>query len=63
VLELLDINGIGPKTAQILYKQFNISSMAQFREFVAGGGLEMVGGIGEKTAKRIVESLKHDITD
>ena len=58
VLDLLDIPGIGPKTAAMLHQKYKVSSRAALKEFVAGGGLEAVEGIGPKTAERIKESLK-----
>jgi len=58
VLDLLDIPGIGPKTAAMLHQKYKVSSREGLKEFVAGGGLEMVEGIGPKTADRIKESLK-----
>jgi DNA polymerase (family 10) len=57
VLDLLDVSGIGVKTAAALHQQFKISSRDDLRKFVAGGGLDMVDGIGEKTAERIASSL------
>src|SRR5919199_4057751 len=57
-LDLLSVGGIGLKTAATLHQQFKISSLEDLRKFVAGGGLEMVDGIGEKSAERIRESLK-----
>jgi DNA polymerase (family X) len=58
VLELLDIPGIGPKTAALLHQKFKVSSRATLKNFVAGGGLDLVDGIGPKTAERIKESLR-----
>jgi DNA polymerase (family X) len=58
VLDLLRVGGIGVKTAATLHQQFKISSIDDLRKFVAGGGLEMVEGIGEKSAERITQSLK-----
>jgi DNA polymerase (family X) len=58
VLELLEIPGIGPKTAATLHQKFKVSSLAGLKKFVAGGGLELVDGIGPKTAERIKESLR-----
>jgi len=58
VLELLDIPGIGPKTAALLHQKFKVSSRRDLKKFVAGGGLETVDGIGAKTADRIKESLR-----
>jgi len=57
VLDLLELPGIGPKTAATLSQKFKISSLEDLRKFVEGGGLEMVDGIGPKTAERIKASL------
>jgi DNA polymerase (family X) len=57
VLDLLRVSGIGLKTASLLHQKFKISSLDDLKQFVAGGGLEMVDGIGEKSAERISESL------
>ena len=58
VLDLLDVSGIGLKTAATLYQRFKISSLDDLAKFVAGGGLELVDGLGEKSAERIRESLR-----
>ena len=58
VLDLLDIPGIGPKTAAMLHQKFNVSSLEALKKFVAGGGLDLVDGIGPKTSERIKESLE-----
>ncbi|HUS08982.1 MAG TPA: helix-hairpin-helix domain-containing protein [Pyrinomonadaceae bacterium] len=57
VLDLLEIPGIGPKTAAMLHQKFKVSSLQEFKKFVEGDGLELVDGIGPKTAERIKESL------
>ncbi|MCM3903627.1 MAG: helix-hairpin-helix domain-containing protein [Pyrinomonadaceae bacterium] len=57
LLDLLEIPGIGPKTAATLHQKFKVSSLAELKKFVASGGLELVDGIGPKTAERIKESL------
>jgi DNA polymerase (family 10) len=57
VLDLLDVDGVGIKTASTLYQQFKISSLEDLRQFVEGGGLELVDGVGEKSAERIRRSL------
>jgi DNA polymerase (family X) len=56
-LDLLLVSGIGLKTAATLHQQFKIASIDDLKKFVAGGGLEMVDGIGEKSAERIKQSL------
>jgi len=57
VLDLMEISGIGPKTAALLHQKFKISSLDDLKTFVAGGGLEMVDGIGPKTAEKIKSEL------
>ena len=57
VLDLLEIPGIGPKTAALLHQRFKVSSLADLKTFVASGGLDLVDGIGPKTALRIKEAL------
>jgi DNA polymerase (family X) len=60
VLDLLEIPGIGPKTAALLHQRFKVSSLADLKTFVSSGGLDMVDGIGPKTATRIKEVLATD---
>ena len=57
VLDLLEIPGIGPKTAAMLHQKFKVSSLEELKKFVEGGGLDQVDGIGPKTAERIKECL------
>ena len=58
VLDLMEIPGIGPKTAALLHQRFKVSTLPEFKDFVAGGGLDLVDGIGPKTAERIKEALE-----
>jgi DNA polymerase (family 10) len=60
VLELTEIQGIGPKTAGLLHQRFKVSSLADLKTFVSSGGLDMVDGIGPKTAERIKAALETD---
>ena len=58
VLDLLELPGVGPKTAAMLHQKFKVSSLKDLKKFVAGGGLDVADGIGPKTAERIKESLE-----
>jgi DNA polymerase (family 10) len=58
VLDLLQVGGVGRKTAALLHQKFKIASLDDLKKFVAGGGLELVDGIGEKSAERISRSLE-----
>lgn len=57
LLDLLELPGIGPKTAALLHQKYKVSSLEALKTFVAAGGLELVDGIGPKTADKIKESL------
>ncbi len=57
VLDLLKLPGVGPKTVATFHQKFKIASLDDLKKFAAGGGLEMVDGIGAKTAERIKQSL------
>ena len=58
VLDLLELPGVGPKTAATFHQKFKITSLEDLRKFIDGGGLEMVDGIGPKTAERIRQNLE-----
>ncbi len=58
VLDLLELPGIGPKTAALLSTKVKISSLDYWKAFAADGGLDQVDGIGPKTAERIKEGLE-----
>jgi len=57
VLDLLALPGVGPKTAATFHQKFKIASLEDLRKFSDGGGLEMVDGIGPKSAERIKSAL------
>lgn len=57
VLDLTELPGIGPKTAAVLHERFKVSSLPELKTFVAAGGLELVDGIGARTAEKIKEAL------
>ena len=57
VLDLRRVSGIGLKTAQLLFRDFGIKSLAELKSFAEGGGLASVPGLGEKTVTRVKTSL------
>jgi DNA polymerase/3'-5' exonuclease PolX len=58
VLDTARRRGVGMKTAATLHRQFKISSLEDLRKFVDGGGLELVDGVGDKSAERIARSVR-----
>jgi DNA polymerase (family 10) len=58
VLDLRRIPGVGLKTAQLLYRDFAVKSLAELKTLADTGGLKSVPGLGEKTISRIKSSLE-----
>ncbi|MGH9802049.1 MAG: two-component regulator propeller domain-containing protein [Blastocatellia bacterium] len=56
-LDLLKVDGVGIKTLRIFYHRFCLTNLSDFAKFVAGGGLDSVAGMGEKTQARIRASI------
>ncbi|MBI4395100.1 MAG: DNA polymerase/3'-5' exonuclease PolX [Candidatus Omnitrophica bacterium] len=59
ILELLDLSGLGPKRAKILYEKLNIKSIAHLQRACEKGKLLQLEGFGEKLQAKILESIKH----
>ena len=57
VLDLLDIQGIGPKTANRLYTEYEIGNIDQLTNALEDGSLQQIKGLGKKTLITIRESL------
>ena len=57
VLEILRVDGVNMKIAGELYTRFRVSSIADLKSFVEGGGLEMIDGVGEKIMARIKRGI------
>ena len=58
VLDLLEVEGVGPKTAAALHQRFKICTLEELRLFAEGGGLELLDNVNERNAERIRRSLK-----
>ena len=57
IADLLRIQGLGPKRVGVLYKELNIGSLDQLREAAEAGRIRVLAGFGEKTEKKILESI------
>lgn len=58
ILELLEIPGIGPKTAKLLYEQLNIKKLSDLEKAIKNGKLSGLAGIKEKTTSNIVKGIE-----
>lgn len=57
LLALLDIPGVGAKTAARLYRELNITSLTDLEEALRSGRLATMKGMGPKAQARIAEGL------
>ncbi len=58
VFKLLDIPGIGPKTAKLLYSKLGIKSIQNLESAIKAGKLLKLRGFGEKKVEKIENGIK-----
>src|SRR5579863_140907 len=59
VLDMLRIQGLGPKKAAALFKELGITTLDMLKTAAESGAVADLKGFGEKTAKIILEGLTH----
>ncbi len=57
VLQMLTVQGLGPRRAAMLYKEMKIDSLAKLEAAAQSGRLQVLKGFGEKLEKSILASL------
>jgi len=57
VLDLLNIEGLGPKKVKILFQKFDINSLYKLQKLLKSHKLLEVEGWGEKTEKNLLKSV------
>jgi DNA polymerase (family 10) len=57
VIEMLKIQGLGPKRVSTLYHELKIESLAALKEAAEAGRIQAVAGFGVKTEQHIREAL------
>ncbi len=57
-LDLLRVEGVGMKTAQTLYRQFQLTNLEDFAKFIAGGGLDCLPNLGERSQEKMRASVE-----
>jgi DNA polymerase (family 10) len=58
VVELMNVPGIGPKTARLLYEKKGIRGVARLEELARAGKLRGMPGIQAKTEKNILKGIE-----
>lgn len=59
ILELLRIQGLGPKRIKVLYEKLKIKSIAELRKACENQKLRSVEGFGAKTEENILKSIEY----
>jgi DNA polymerase (family 10) len=57
VIELLQVPGLGPRTAGELWRQANIGSLDELEAAARGGGIRRLHGMSERTEQRLLDGL------
>lgn len=58
LLEILEIEGLGPKRVKKLYQQLDIKSVNELKKAINNQKVQDLEGFGEKTALNILEGIK-----
>jgi DNA polymerase (family X) len=58
VRQLMALPGVGPKTAQLLYRELGIDSVERLEEACRSGAILRVAGIRQKTADNILRGIE-----
>ena len=57
LLELLQVQGLGPKKVQVLYQKLHIHSIKSLKEAAENGKIARLKGFGKKTEQNILDAL------
>ncbi|HVO42899.1 MAG TPA: helix-hairpin-helix domain-containing protein, partial [Aggregatilineales bacterium] len=58
LVDMLRVNGVGPKKAMLFYRQLGISSLQQLEAAAREGKLSGLSGMGSKSEKKILEGIE-----
>ncbi|MFW7380259.1 MAG: DNA polymerase/3'-5' exonuclease PolX [Oligoflexus sp.] len=61
LLELLEIQGLGPKGVRKIYDTLHVSNLNQLQELAQKGGLSKVPGFGQKTQLKLMEEINRKV--
>lgn len=58
ILELLKIEGMGPKRVKLVYNKLNVTSLADLEAVAADGSLSNLPGLGKKSVEKIIKGIQ-----
>ncbi len=59
LLEMMQVQGLGPKKVKTLYKKLKIKSINDLKKTTGKGKIAKIRGFGEKTEQNITRALEH----
>lgn len=59
VVDMLRLQGMGPKKAAVLFHELSITSLDELKEAATQGQIHALKGFGKKTEESILEGLEH----
>ena len=57
ILDMLQLQGLGPKKISLLWKKFKVKTVADIAKLAQGGKLRGLAGFGEKTEQNILKAV------
>jgi len=58
IFDLLDLEGLGPKKAKVLFRELGIGSLEDLEARCRAGQVEKLDGFGRKTAEKLLEAIE-----
>lgn len=58
LVDVVNINGVGPKKAKLFWKELNITTIAELESAARAGKLRTLAGMGEKSELKIIEGIE-----
>jgi DNA polymerase (family 10) len=58
LVDIVHINGVGPKKAKLFWKELNITTVPALEEAARAGKLRDLAGMGEKSERKIIEGIE-----
>ena len=57
ILDLLKVNGLGPKTVKLVYEELGVSSIDDLKEAAEAGKLQTLPKMGKKSEEKILKAI------
>ncbi len=58
LVEVMRVNGVGPKKAKLFWEQLNITNLTELETAARGGKLRDLAGMGAKSEQKVIEGIE-----